>query len=56
MSKIVASVELPELEHRNPVAVALQKRHGFGVKKMKDRRQPRGGARNKQRDYREENY
>jgi len=55
MSKVV-TITLPETEHRNPFAVALQKRHGFGVKKMHDRRRPRGGARNKQRDYREENY
>lgn len=30
--------------HRNPVAVALQRRHGSGRKVMKDRRTPRGGA------------
>lgn len=41
---------------RNPVAMALHARHGKGAKIMKDRRIPRRGARNKQRDYREENY
>jgi len=43
-------------KHRNPVIVALVRRHGGGVKMMRDRRAPRGGSRNKQRDYREENY
>lgn len=43
-------------KHRNPVIVALVRRHGGGVKVMKDRRAPRGGTRNKQREYREETY
>jgi len=41
---------------RNPVLVALIKRHGHTTTVMKDRRAPRGGARNKQRDYRAEKY
>jgi hypothetical protein len=41
---------------RNPIAVALYKRHGNTVTTMRDRRAPRGGSRNKQRDYREERY
>ncbi len=36
---------------RNPVFVALVKRHGQTTKVMRDRRQIRGGARNKVRDY-----
>lgn len=37
---------------RNPVAVALMQRHGWGGGKvMKDRRTARGGTRNKQNDY-----
>lgn len=47
-------VEAPEV--RNPIAVALVKRYGGGNRVMKDRRQPRAGTRNKQRDYREERY
>lgn len=39
---IVIEVETPT--HRNPVAVALQRRHGTGRKIMKDRRTPRGGT------------
>lgn len=35
---------------KNPVAVAMVKRYGQTVRIMKDRRTPRGGARNKQRD------
>lgn len=48
------TIDLPE--HRNPVAVAMQRRHGGGIKVMKDRRTPRGGSKNRQRDYREERY
>lgn len=36
--------------------VALSKRHGSGVKAHKDRRLPRGGSRNKQRDFKDGNY
>ena len=43
-------------KRRNPFAVALIRRHGGGVKPMKDRRAPRGGAKNKQRDFRDEDY
>lgn len=49
-------MKLKKPRHRNPVVVALVARHGSGVKIMKDRRTPRGGARNKQREYREEAY
>lgn len=49
-------MKLEPPKRRNPVIVALVRRHGGGVKVMKDRRSPRGGARNKQRDFREENY
>jgi hypothetical protein len=50
------TIKVPEPTRRNAVAVALQKRHGFGPKVMKDRRAPRGGSRNKQRDFRNEDY
>jgi hypothetical protein len=39
---------------RNFVAVAMAKRYSGGIKVMKDRRAPRGGNRNLQREYREE--
>jgi len=39
---------------RNFVAVAMAKRYGGGSKVMKDRRAPRGGNRNLQREYRED--
>lgn len=54
MAPIVIHIE--QAAHRNPVAVAMQKRHGLVSKPMKDRRTPRQGARNRQRDYREERY
>ena len=41
---------------QNPVAVAMRKRHGRAATKMKDRRVPRGGARDKQKEYREDGY
>lgn len=41
---------------RNHVLVALRKRYGNTTTAMKDRRTPRGGARNHQKDYREERY
>lgn len=41
---------------RNPVAVAMTLRYGQTTTKMRDRRAPRGGNRNRQRDYREGNY
>lgn len=52
---VIATIKLPA-DKRSPLAVALQKRHGLGQAPMKDRRQPRGGARNRQRDYRDEKY
>jgi hypothetical protein len=41
---------------RSGIAIAMVARFGGGDKPMKDRRTPRQGARNKQREYREENY
>ena len=41
---------------RNHTLVALYRRYGSTTTTMKDRRTPRGGARNKQRDYREEKF
>ncbi len=49
-------VKVPAPAPRNAVLVALHKRYGNTTKVMKDRRAPRGGARNKQQDYREERY
>jgi len=54
MSTITITVPVPT--RRSAVAVAMQKRHGGGVQIMKDRRTPRGGAKNKQRDYRNGDY
>ena len=56
MSKFNPTVTLPEQTRRSPMLVALLKRHGQGVKSHKDRRLPRGGNRNDQRDFREERY
>lgn len=52
----VITIKLPDAKKRSPLIVAIQKRHGLGQAPMKDRRTPRGGARNRQRDYRDENY
>jgi hypothetical protein len=41
---------------RNPIVVAMMARYGRTTTTMKDRRASRGGARNKQRDYRDGNY
>jgi hypothetical protein len=49
-------IKSEDLPRRSPLLVALVARHGGGVKIMKDRRTPRGGNRNKQRDYRSDNY
>lgn len=49
-------VTLPEATLRNTVAVAMRLRHANTTSVMKDRRTPRGGNRNRQRDYREERY
>lgn len=54
MSTTNMKLEAPA--QRLTVLVALHKRYGNTTKAMKDRRAPRGGARNKQRDYREERY
>lgn len=39
---------------RSPVARGMFARYGSGVRIMHDRRAPRGGARNRQREWREE--
>jgi hypothetical protein len=49
------TIKVPAPRRRSGLFVALIKRH-TRITTMKDRRTPRGGARNKQRDYREENY
>ena len=41
---------------RHPYVAANLKRHASTTKSMKDRRVPRAGNRNVQRDYREERY
>jgi hypothetical protein len=41
---------------RNPIFVALVKRHGNTTTSMRDRRAPRGGDRNRQRDFQEGRY
>ena len=41
---------------RSGIAIAMVARFGGGDKPMKDRRAPKKGARNKQREYREESY
>lgn len=43
-------------EPRNPIVLACLVRYGQTTKVMKDRRDPRGGNRNKQRDYSEGQY
>lgn len=50
----IDTIRLPELAPRSPMLEALRKRHGSGVKAHKDRRLPRGGSRNKQREFRAE--
>lgn len=45
-----------EKKVRNAVAVAMMQRYGRTTTTFKDRREARGGSRNKQREYREENY
>ncbi len=53
---LVADVESKPRDVVGVLLVALHKRYGNTTKTMKDRRTPRGGARNNQRDYREERY
>jgi len=55
MSTII-TIKLPPQTKRSPMVVAIQKRHGHGQAPMKDRRADRGGARNRQRDFRDERY
>jgi hypothetical protein len=50
------TIHIPALPTRHAVLVACVKRYGATSKIMKDRRTPRGGTRNKQREYREERY
>jgi hypothetical protein len=51
----IAIIKVPAATKRSPLLVALVKRHSR-TQVMKDRRNPRGGSRNNQRDYREEKY
>lgn len=44
----------PKKIPRSPVARGMFARYGAGVRIMHDRRAPRGGARNRQREWREE--
>lgn len=46
----------PAHDKRNPVREGMFVRYGRTSTVMKDRRKPRGGSRNRQRDYREGNY
>lgn len=48
--------KIPSERPRNPVFVAMMKRHGSTTSVMKHRSQPRGGNRNKQRDFLSGNY
>ena len=41
---------------QNPVYVAMTKRHASTTTTMKHKTAPRGGNRNKQNDYKSENY
>jgi len=43
-------------KRRNPIAVAMILRYGTTTTVMKDRRTPRGGARNPQSDFHAETY
>jgi hypothetical protein len=57
MKKNHEVIRLEDLTPRSPMLVALYKRHGSNAQAtMKDRRRPRGGNRNVQREYREERY
>jgi len=47
-------IKLKPQVKRSALRVAMNARHGTGTKSMKDRRIPRGGARNKQRDFKDE--
>lgn len=46
----------PQTKVRNVIVIAMMKRHGSTTSVMKDRRAPRGGTRNKQRDFMAGNY
>jgi hypothetical protein len=45
-----------EVTKRSPMVHAIQKRHGLGQAPMEDRRTPRGGAKNRQHAFRDDNY
>lgn len=53
---MTTTIHVEKPAHRNPVAAAMQKRHGSPKTRQifKDKRTPRAGSRNRQRDYREE--
>jgi hypothetical protein len=55
MSTII-TLKLPKVAPRNSFVVAAIKGFGSTHRVMKDRRTPRGGNRNRQQDYRSENY
>lgn len=44
-------ISKPKPKRRNPIAVALVRRHGGGSRPMKDRRVPRGGSGAKRREW-----
>jgi hypothetical protein len=52
----VITIKLPKVAPRNTFVVAAIKGFGSSHRVMKDRRAPRGGTRNRQRDYRSEEY
>jgi hypothetical protein len=51
----IAVIKLPESK-RSPMTEALYKRHGIRQTSMKDRRTPRGGAKNRQQAFRDDSY
>ena len=52
----VITIHVEPTTKRSPMLVALHKRHSGGIQIHKDRRNPRGGNRNRQADYRAERY
>lgn len=50
------TIWIPQTTRSNAVAVAMQKRHGTRTTQMHDRREPRGGQRNQQADFRSGKY
>jgi len=49
-------METKKNKQRSVIAVVMQKRYGSTTTVMHDRRLERGGARNKQKQYRNEEY